>query len=308
MPPAIIGGSALLGGIAGAFGKQSSQSTTSSVDAGQATGNEVYGQQGMMDMYRQLQGFVGAGPGQADVAAGYGAQKDLADTYQKYAQGGYLPGAEDQARAGSTANALFAPQQAALNNSFQDQSFAANRSAAAMGASGNDPILAAKMRTEQTRQQQGLDASRGAFGQQLAMAMPMQRLGFQEQHAQALGGLATQAMANRQALAAMGEGIMNNERNFRLATATRTSNQETQSGGGVGGFITGALGGAGVGMSAAGAFGNFGGQQSPGGKGSAENFLGGGTGLQQNPFGAWGGGASTGGFGRGMIPQSGQGF
>jgi hypothetical protein len=270
MPPAaIIGGGALLGGIAGAIPKNTTQSQT--VDAGQAGANEMAGQQGMMDMYRQLQGFAGAGPGQADVAAGYQGQKDLASMYQQYAQGGFLPGAEDSSRAQSFAAGQFAPQQAALNNNFADQTFAMNRSAAAMGQSANDPIAATKMRIEQTRQQGALDASKNAFGQQMAMQMPMQRLGFQEQASGIQAGLATQAMANRQALAAMGEGIMTNERNFRLATATRTQNQ--QSGGGFGGALTGAIAGAGMGMSGAHLFGGFGNNGGGFGGGASSNNL-----------------------------------
>lgn len=259
MPPAAAIGGALVGGVAGAFGKNSSQSTVSSVDAGPATAFENLGQQGWQNAFQQLGGMVNAGPGRQDVTNVYQAQKDLASTYQQYANGGFLPNAQDNATANNFAAAQFAPQQAQLNQTFLDQTQQANRAAAAMGASANDPILAAKLRTAQSQQQTLLNAQQGAFGSQMAMQMPGQRLGYQQAYAGALSGLATQAMANRQALAAMGEGIMQNQQNYRLQTATRTSNHNTSSGGGIGGAITGAIGGAGMGMSAYSSFANLGG-------------------------------------------------
>jgi hypothetical protein len=72
-------------------------------------------------------------------------------------------------------------------------------------------------------------------------------------------------MANRQALMSMGQSIQGNERQFRLGTATRTTNQEQSSGGGLGGAISGAIGG----MSMAGGLMNmFGGGSGGGGMGS----------------------------------------
>jgi hypothetical protein len=166
------------------------------------------------------------------------------------------PDAGDIQRGNSIADNMFRSQQLALNNMFQDQSVQANRQAALMGRSMNDPILAAKLAQEQTRQQGMLDAQKGAFGMNYAMNNRMELLG---QRANVLGGLASQALANRQNLAAMGEGIMNNERQFRLATATHYGTQEQSSGGGLGGFLTGAIAGAGAGAKIAGGIPSFGG-------------------------------------------------
>lgn len=245
-------GIAGLSGLAGAAGSHSSQSQ--SIDAGEATNNEFEGQNGMMNAYRSYGNMVNfGGPGQSDVAAGTDATRQFAQMLKQYSQNGAGPNADDISQGNSLAKNIFAPQQTALSQSFTDQGVAADRQAALMGRSVNDPILQAKLRTEQMRQSAMLGAQQGSFATQYAMQQPMQRLGFAQQHAGVMSGLATQAMQNRQALAAMGEGIMNNERQFRLATATRTQNQ--QSGGGLGGAITGFLGGAGSGMNLANAMG-----------------------------------------------------
>lgn len=202
--------------------------------------------------YNIFQNYINAGPGQSDVTAGYEAQKGLASMYGDYAQSGGLPSQGDINTSNQFASQLFAPQQTALNQSFTDQNIEANRRAALMGRSLNDPILAAKLATEQTRQSQFLNSQMGSAASQMALALPGQRLGFEQQKAGILSGLATQAMSNRQQLMAMGEGLMNNERNWRISTAQR--NNTSESGGGFGGFLTGALGGAGAGMSLASGF------------------------------------------------------
>jgi hypothetical protein len=144
-----------------------------------------------------------------------------------------------------------------------------------MGRSLNDPILAAKLAQEQTRQGAMLEANQGSFAQQFALAQPDRRLGYANQRANILGGLATQAMSNRQALAAMGEGILQREREFRLATANRSGTNTNTSGGGVAGGIGGALAGGALGMNL------FGGGD--GGKSLGKLFGAGRTGL--NGFG-----------------------
>jgi hypothetical protein len=249
MPPAAAIGGALLGGVAGAFGSNSKQSQTSWIDAGNATGAENAGQSGMMGAYGQLQDFVNRGPGGQDVTNAYGAQTDLAAMLKQMQESGGLPAGTDIAQAQNLAGGMFQAQRVGLQQNFLDQSQQADRQAALMGRGGNDPVLRAKLAQEQTRQSAMLDAQQGAFGQNLAMQLPGQRLGFAGQRANVLGGLATQAMQNRQSIAAMGEGIMNQERNFRLQTAKRYGEQTQSSGGGIGGAISGALGGAGTGMS-----------------------------------------------------------
>ncbi len=200
----------------------------------------------LKNQYNIFSNMINAGPGQSDVATGTQSQRDLAALYQKYAEGGYRPGAEDISSSQSLAQQLFNPQRVAMQQAFSDQSTEANRRAALMGRSMNDPILAAKLAQEQTRQSSMLEANQGAWSTQYAMQQPMMRLGFQEQRAQTLQGLASQAMANRQALLSMGSNLLNSERNFQMGQGTTT----TTSGGGWAGALTGAIGGIGTAMSA----------------------------------------------------------
>lgn len=276
-----LGATGLLGGLAGGAGKNSS--SQSGVDAGAATGAENMGQQGMLNAYNQLQGMTDAGPGQSDVTASLDSSRGLADMLKQYSEGGYNPSAGDITTSNQQAAALFGGQRVGMQQAFDDQRTQANRVAGLSGRNINDPILQAKLAQEQTRQSSVLDANQGSFAQQLAMQAPMQRLGFAQQRAGVLGGLATQAMQNRQMIAAMGEGIMNNERNFRLQTATRWGNE--QSGGGAGGAITGALGGIGAGASLATGLSNSGLFSTP-----APNYS---TPQTSAPFGGFGFGGSN---------------
>src|SRR5688572_13025140 len=66
---------------------------------------------------------------------------------------GGLPDDADIAAGTSAASKLFAPQREQLKNRFTDQGVEYARKAASMGRDVLDPILQAKMRTEQTRQE-----------------------------------------------------------------------------------------------------------------------------------------------------------
>lgn len=110
-----------------------------------------------------------------------------------------------------------------------------------------------KLMQERTRQQQQLGAQMGSFQAQQAQAAPMQRLEFANQLSGVQGGLASQAMANRQALFGLGSQLKQQEQQFRLGTASRTSSQT--SGGGAAGAINGAIAGMGTGGNIAGMFG-----------------------------------------------------
>lgn len=264
MPPALaiggaVAGGAILGGISGSMKDKSSYTYDSNIDAGNATNSETLGQNSELNAFSQLQEMVKSGPSQSDVTAGTSSSRDLAEMLRQYAQqGGNLPTDADISSSNSIAGKLFDPQRVALNQSFIDQNTQANRQAAMMGRSIDDPILAAKLRVGQTLQTQQLNANQGAWSQNFALQQPGQRLGFMQNRDQVLGGLASQAMKNRQSLASMGEGIMNNERNFRLQTARRYGNQESESGGGLKGAISGALGGVGTVMSLSPGFGGMG--------------------------------------------------
>jgi hypothetical protein len=110
------------------------------------------------------------------------------------------------------------------------------------------------------------------------MNLPGQRLSFAGQRADVLGALSNQAMQNRASLFGLGQSALGAEREFRLATATRTNSQS--GGGGVGGAIPGALGGAGIGAGISSVFG--------GGSGFNPNLSGG-----RAPAGIGGGGMGT---------------
>lgn len=262
--PLLMAGGAALGALAGAIPYKSSSNSTSGINLSPASllelqANGILGQ-GLTD----FSSLVGAGPGQSDVTSALGANRDLAELLRRYSQeGGSLPTSGDISGANSLAAQLFQGQRTAMGQAFEDQRVQANRKAALMGRAADDPILAAKLAQEQTRQGAMLDANQGAFAAQYAMDQPMQRLGFMQGRAGVLGGLASQALANRQALMAMGEGIQTNERNFRLQTGTRWGNQETTSGGGLGGALKGAIGGMGAGLSMGSALGGMGAMSMP---------------------------------------------
>jgi hypothetical protein len=246
--------STILGTIAGSQKDKVTQSSSSGVDAGAATGQELNAQNTMMDQFDWLKGAIANGPGQSDVKNAYSSQQDLASMLDQFSKGGYNPTESDIQGANSLYAKLFAPQNEALKQSFEDQNQNYARQAALMGRDINDPVFRAKLAYQQTRDQQMLDAQRNSAAMAYAQQQPFQRLNFAQAKSGILSGLATQAMANRQALAAMGEGIMNNERNFRLATATRWGNSTQESGGGLKGALMGAMAGMGQDMKLASSF------------------------------------------------------
>lgn len=210
-------------------------------------GGQVAGQQ-----LTDFQSLINAGPGQQDVQGGTDASRSLAAMLQSFSQGGFTPNAQDYGYAHNMTNSVFAPQQQNLLQMFHDQGVAGNRAAAKMGRAGNDPILMNKLAQEQTRQQSSLDAQKTSYFAQRADQMPQQRLGYAQQYAQVSQGLASQALANRQALFSMGSQLRQNEQSFRAGTAgTQVS---SGSGGGLAGALTGALAGVGAGMKTASAY------------------------------------------------------
>lgn len=265
---------------------KSSQSVTSTVNVAPESAEEKQFRLGAADSYGQLGQMVGAGPGQQDVTAALGSTRDLASMLQSFAKGGFLPGQEDITTAQNFAQQMFAPQQTALQQSFQDQQTQANRMAAQMGRGANDPILAAKLAQEQTRQQGMLSAQQGAFAADFGMQLPGQRLGFQEQLANVRSGLATQAMQNRQSLFSMGQQAQQAERNWRLNTASRTNTQTS------GGDFMSAVGG--ISAIAGAGFGIAGGLQSLQAGGLRNQMMQ--QGLDSGAFKqaqAWGGGQAS---------------
>jgi len=289
--PAAIGiGGALLGGIAGGMGKESKQTTTSAVQLNDVDKlNEGEGElataarESQMGQFGNLESLLtqgGMSQAQGDISAARGEQLTLANMLRE-AQGG--PNEAQMTRAQAFSRDIFAPQEEALRQSFGDAETETSRLAARLGRSVDDPILRAKLASSQADQMASLQARQGAFTAQSAQGFQNQALQMQNQLAQVRGGLATQALQNRQALMGMGQSLLQQERNFRLAQAGRTSTTTQNSGGGLGGAIGGALAGAGAGL---GALGKFNSLSGGGGQAAPTGFMGAPTNTGGNPFGS----------------------
>lgn len=237
-----------LGAITGGQGNQSSVTQTRNLAP--ASAGELRGGELALQNLNDLQALLAQGPGATDVQAGTDAQRQLAALFQQASQTGGVPGAQDISQAQGLAAQLFQGQQFAQQQAFEDQRIQASRAQARMGRGSFDPILQNKLAQEQTRQSGQLAADQGAFATQYAMQLPQQRLQMAQQYAGVQAQLASQAMANRQALFSLGNQLQTQGQNFRAGTASVT--QTSSSGGGIGGAISGAIAGAGAGLGAAG--------------------------------------------------------
>jgi hypothetical protein len=199
--------------------------------------------------FKDYASLVEKGPGEQDVVAGTQAQRDLASMLGDYTKTGGVPGQDDINTSNSLAYKLFGAQREALTQSFTDQRTQFANQAALQGRSSTDPVFATKLAQMQTNQQRLLDAQQGGWATDYSMRLPGQRLAFASDRANVLGGLASQALSNRQAIMALGSQLGGGERNFRLGTGTQMFSGSQ--GGGVGGFMAGALGGAGAGLGVA---------------------------------------------------------
>lgn len=211
-----------------------------------------------LDQFNQLQALLSQGPGQAEVTAGLQSQNDLAALIQSTLAQGGLPNQTQVGQAQTFASQIFDPQRVALQQSFQDQDIAYQRLAARLGRSGADPVLRNKLAQEQTRQLSLLNSQQGAFAAEQAMSQPQRQLQLAEALAQVRGGLASQALQNRQTLLGLGNQLAASERQYRLSAVGRSSDTTTTSGGGLGGAISGGLAGIGIGAGTASLFGSFG--------------------------------------------------
>ena len=240
----------LAGGILGAIGggqpDEKKEVETSRLILDPSSGLERGAQNLIGTQIDQLDRLVRQqGPGASDVGAAVAAQRQLADQFRLASEGGGLPSSADITQTAGIARQIFEPEQVALRQRFRGAEEAAGREAARLGRSTTDPILQAKLRRGQLEEEERLAAAQRSFGTQLALQQPERRLGFAQQRAGILGGLATQALQNRQALFALGQQASGAERAFRLNTATREVTRTKSSGGGLGGGISGFLAGAG---------------------------------------------------------------
>lgn len=157
---------------------------------------------------------------------------------------GQAPSATRIAEANQFAQDVYNPQRVALAQSQDQQRLQFANTAAQMGRSSADPILAAKLAQEQVRQQARLSSEQSAFAAQESINAPNRQFSNQ------LGGmmnLSQLAMQNRGAVFSMGSEFANSLQSYRLALATTEQSQmgkgETRSGGGMKGFMQGFTGG-----------------------------------------------------------------
>lgn len=236
------------GAMAGSQKDVVTNKSTSSMNLSPESALEGQGRNATSQGLSDLQSFVSAGPGQQDVTNAYGAQNDFAAQLKSFSQGGFGPTEQDINSSNSMAEKLFGGRRNAITSNFGKQREDFAQQASLMGRSPLDPVFRNKLAQEQTRQLEQVGAEQGSFAMQNAMQQPFQRLQFQQQHANVLGGLATQAMSNRQALMSMGNNIHNSERGFRLNSASRENMNTQESGGGFKGGFAGALGGISAGL------------------------------------------------------------
>jgi hypothetical protein len=218
--------------------------------------------------FGNFQSMINAGPGAADIAAGVGAQRDLASMLQAYSKSGGVPGQEDISTANSFAKDIFAAREMQMQNLFKDQQTQSNQQLAMMGRDINDPIMRAKMFEQQQRESGMLGAEKQGFAAQYAQALPGQRLGFAAQRADVLSALGDRAQQNRLALLGIGSSLGEAERAWRLNTATRTSRTEKETG--LGDIVTGAIGLGGTALGFANLLGGGGGAGAMGAGGAAQ--------------------------------------
>lgn len=247
VPGAIAGGG--LSGMTDAFDDVTDESSTNKINLrdfeelikgrsgleGEASGIQ-------MDQLKQLGQLLTQG-GTEQVAGDLAGQRSesmtLMDMLRQAQQG---PSSQNINSAQNFSNQIFAPQEQAMQQQFKQSETDTSRLAARLGRPVNDPILRAKLAESQGNAMGQLQAQKGAFTAQNAMGFQQQGIDMQSQLAGIRGGLATQALQNRQALMGMGQSLVNQERQFRLGTATQTGTGQRVNQGGIGdviGAITG---------------------------------------------------------------------
>lgn len=254
---------AAMGALSGSQGSSSSQTQSSTsrvhlrnindLNKGRS-GMEQQTNDGSLNQYNQLGQMINAGPGQADIQQANIMDRDLADRMNQFSMNGPNQNQIDQAK--QFATGMFAPQEQALKFAFQDQEVQSNRLAARLGRSGNDPVLRAKMAQEQTRQMADLNAQKTQTATQYAYGSGDRMMQMGNAVSNLRNGLASQAFNNRQTLLQLGQQMTQAERDYRVGTATRTTDTTMTSAtpGGLGGALNGAIAGAGAGMGAMSAF------------------------------------------------------
>lgn len=265
----LAGGALAAGGLIAGLSDETTRTTSRVLT--DPVGARERGAFGQADLrFGQLGQFADIGPGGQDITAALGAQRGLAEQFRQAGISGGLPTAGDIGATRGIAEQLFAPEQVALQQSFERQRQEGRRTAGRLGRQINDPVLLAKLAQQETQAGERFEARRGSVAQQLALQQPERRLGFAQQAAGIQSGLATQAFRNRAALLGIGQQIGQGERQFRLQTATRTGENVQE--GSLAQGISGALGGFGQGLGLASGFGGLGGGGGGGGGGFGQSF------------------------------------
>lgn len=228
----IVGG--LVGGLAGAQGNQTSQTTSKQLAP--ASQLETQSTNSLSDLLSQLMSMNAAGPGTQDVQQGYQAQTDFAKMLQGLSQTGLQVGQQDF----TAAQQQLAPQYQQAQQSMRDSQRNYAQQAGMTGRSATDFAFNTRLGQQNNDLMQQLASQQSSLAYQNAG----QRLNYAQQGAQLKSSLAQQAFSNRAAIMGLGQQTQSAERNFRMGTAAQTTSQS--SGGGLGGFISGALGGAGA--------------------------------------------------------------
>lgn len=262
-----VGGAVGGGGLGGLMAPDvTKQSSRSGIQVAPESEEEKKYREAVQAQFGDLSNFVGKGPGEADVAAGTQSTRDLASMLEQYGKGGFMPSTEDWNQAQMFAGKAFQPQQVAMQQAFQEQNIRANQLAAQLGRPANDPIIQAKLAQEQMQGAERLGAAQSAYASEYAQSLPQQRLGFTAQLADVRNSLASQAMANRQALLGLGSQLQGTERNWRLQTGTNWQQGQSESGGGIKSLL-GTI--AGLGSTVASIYSGFGGMKAFGGGAAA---------------------------------------
>lgn len=202
---------------------------------------EALGYNAQVSNFQDLMKLLQFGPGQSEIQANTQYQNQFANQLQGLLGRSLNPTQANIQEDYGVSQQLFAPQQVALNQQFQDQATASNRLAARLGRAGNDPVLRNKLMQEQTRQQSMLNAEIGSYARQLPDIQATRALNLGGALSQIRGGLASQALQNRQTLLSLGNELANSERNYRLQAAGRYGTRESDSAQYSGGGIKGAL-------------------------------------------------------------------
>jgi len=182
---------------------------------------EAQAVQSQEDVFGQIGQLTAAGPGQSDITAGLQAQQGYGNLLQQQLGMGGMPSQQQIGAGQDYAQSIFAPQQVALNQQFNQQRIEQQRLAARLGRRMNDPVLANKMAFSQGQLQQQLSSQQGAFAAQTAMSLPERQAMLAEKLANVRGGLASQALQNRVALLSMGQQLAASERDYRRGTSNR---------------------------------------------------------------------------------------